>query len=607
MNTYASNPLKTRADLARLASDLIAPLIPCLSPGRARLHLGDTGAVYGPAVAGMEGFSRVLWALVPMLAGKCPEAERYWPLWREGIIHGTDPDHEEYWGDIGPFDQRMVEMAVMGMALCMIPERFYFELPEAARANLYRWLDQINRHDMPRNNWLFFRVLVNIGFIHVGLPADEARLAADLDELETHYCGEGWYYDKPAQRDYYTLWAFHYYGMVYARYMADRDPERAARYVERARLILPRFAAWFDGDGRGLPYGRSLTYRFAQGAFFSACALASVTSSGDAGFNPVGWGELKGLLLRNLRWWMSRPIFDRDGILTIGYGYPNLIFAEGYNAPGSPYWAMKVFAALALEEAHPFWTSEEAPWQPPAVLLDPQARQLVTRDPKNAMVIAYTAGNHAYEHAHEDEKYEKLAYSTAFAFSVVKEAGALRKGACDSMLALRRPGGLWHGRSGFEAFELTEREVRCTWRPIDGVEIETRVVPCGKWHVRSHVVRADCALEAAEGAFAVPCEAPGPRPCEVVPAGRTEATDRAVAHGALGSSGIYALTGYDGGEALQPEPNTNLMHPRTLIPTLHAAIRPGETRLVCAVFASTADEAPETIPEEVLEIAKQCL
>ena len=607
MNIYASNPLKSRADLARLAADMIAPLAERLSPGRARLDLGDTGAVYPPDIAGMEGFSRVLWALVPMLAGNCPEAEVYWPLWREGIIHGTDPAHEEYWGDIGDFDQRMVEMAVMGMALCMIPRRFYFELPEAARLNLYEWLNQINRHEMPQNNWLFFRVLVNVGFMNVGLPADTARLTADMDELETHYCADGWYYDKPAQRDYYTLWAFHYYGMVYARFMSASDPERCARYVERARLMLPRFAAWFDAEGRGLPYGRSLTYRFAQGAFFSACALADVTFEGGAGFDPIGWGELKGLLLRNLRWWMARPIFDRDGILTIGYGYPNLIFAEGYNAPGSPYWAMKVFAALALPEEHPFWQTEEAPYAPPGVLLDEQARQLIARDADNAMAIAYTAGNHAYEHAHEDEKYEKLAYSTAFAFSVVKEAGTLRKGAYDSMLALRRPGGLWHGRSGFDAFELTEREARCTWRPMDGVRVESRVFPCGRWHVRCHIVRSEVALEAAEGAFAVPSEAPGARRCDNIPAARREGPDFAVASGSLGSTGIYALTGYERGEVIIPEPNTNLMAPRTLIPTLHARVAPGEHRLVCAVFAAPGDEAPEAIPEEVLEIAKQCL
>ena len=604
MNRYASNPLKTRADVARLAAGLIAPLTPCLSEGKARLHLGYTGAVYDPAIAGMEGLSRVLWALVPMLAGKCPEAEDYWPLWREGIIHGTDPAHGEYWGDIGPFDQRMVEMAVMGMALCMIPERFYFDLPEDARANLYRWLNQINDYDMPQNNWLFFRVLVNIGFMNVGLPADEARLADDLDNLETHYCADGWYYDKPAQRDYYTLWAFHYYGLVYARYMAEKDPERSARYLERARLILPRFAAWFDGEGRGLPYGRSLTYRFAQGAFFSACALAGVTTDGNGVFPPVGWGELKGLLLRNLRWWMKQPIFDRDGILTIGYGYPNLICAEGYNAPGSPYWAMKVFAVLALPEAHPFWQAEEASYTPPRRLLDEQARQLIVRD--GGMVIAYTAGNHAYEHAHEDEKYEKFAYSTAFGFSVVKEAGTLKKGAYDSMLALRRPGGLWHTRSGFDAFRLTDQETYCVWRPMEGVTVETRVLPIGFWHVRRHVIHAGFPLEAAEGAFTVPSESPGPRPCDAEPTQRTASPDRALAHGRLGSTGVFAVVGYEAGEVIAPEPNTNLMVPRTLIPTLHAKIAPGVTCLTCAVYACDGDFAPESIPEEVLEIAQQC-
>ena len=599
MNKYAKNPLKTREDVLRLALDMIEPLIPCLSPGKARLHLGDTGAAYDGAIAGMEGFSRVLWALVPILAGGCPGADKIWAIWREGILHGTDPDHDEYWGDIGPFDQRMVEMAVMGMALCMIPGRFYYDLPDGARLNLYRWLDQINHYEMPQNNWLFFRVLVNIGFLHVGLPADEGRLRHDLDSLETHYCGDGWYYDKPAQRDYYTLWAFHYYGLVYAKYMSERDPERCARFTERAREIMPRFAAWFDDRGRALPYGRSQTYRFAQGAFWSACALGGVTAEG------LGWGEIKGLLLRNLRWWMSHPIFDRDGILTIGYGYPNLIFTEGYNAPGSPYWAMKVFAVLALPEDHPFWTSEEVNYTPPAVLIDQQARQLVTR--VDDQVISYTAGNHAYEHAHEDEKYEKFAYSTAFGFSVVKEAGTLRKGAFDSMLALRRPGELWHGRSGFEDYALSEEATRCVWRPLNGVRVDTLIVPCGRWHLRRHDITTDTALEAAEGAFAVPAGAPGPRPCDGIQTARLEDENHALAHGPLGTTALFAMEGYARGEVIVPESNTNVMCSRTLLPTLHARLQPGTTRLVCAVYAHTGDDMPETIPEEVLKLAKQCL
>lgn len=600
MNQVRTNPLRTRQDMVNAALQLIQPLTEYLTPGKSRLLLGKTGAFYTEGVAGMEGFSRVLWALVPMLAGKCPEAEPLWELWREGLIHGTDPGHDEYWGDIGPFDQRMVEMAVMGMALCLIPERFYHELTPAQQDNLYRWLDQINQHEMPKNNWQFFRILVNIGFMSVGRPVNETRLRQDLDDMEGHYVSDGWYFDKATQRDYYTLWAFHYYGLVYAKVMEQHEPERAARFRERAQLILPRFACWFDREGRGLPYGRSLTYRFAQSSFFSACALSGVTAE------DVGWGELKGLLLRNMRFWFRQPIFDRDGVLTIGYGYPNLIISEGYNAPGSPYWAMKAFAVLALPPEHPFWQAEEKEYMPPAVFCDEQVRLLLTRDAQNQQVIAYTAGNHAYEHMHEDEKYEKFAYSTKFTFSVVKEASTLSKGCFDSMLVVKGEKDLWHARSGCDTFSLTEKEVAFTWSPVDGVQIQSRIIPVGMWHVRKHVITTDRPLEAAEAAFAVPRDRPGKRLCDVIGTAILAEDTKAVAHGTDGSTAIYGLQGYSRAQVLYPEVNTNLMCSRTVIPTLHASIPAGTTTLVCAVFADAGDAAPAAIPEEVMNIAQSC-
>ena len=252
MNDVRLNPIRTRQDMVTAALQLIRPLTRCFTPGKARLMLGHSGASYDEGIAGMEGFSRALWALVPMLASRCPEAEPLWALWKEGIIHGTDPEHEEYWGNIGPFDQRMVEMAVMGMALCLIPDRFYHELTPAQQENLYRWLDQINQHEMPQNNWQFFRILVNIGFKSVGRPVNEDRLRRDLDDMEGHYVADGWYFDKATQRDYYTLWGFHYYSLVYAKVMDQYDPDRAARFRERARMIAPRFACWFDKEGRAL-------------------------------------------------------------------------------------------------------------------------------------------------------------------------------------------------------------------------------------------------------------------------------------------------------------------------------------------------------------------
>ena len=598
MPDRTNNPLRTRQDLIDAAVGMIKPLVPCLTPGRARLKLGESGAYYSEDVAGMEGFSRVLWALVPMLMGRVPEAEPLWALWKEGLVNGTDPTHPEYWGDIGDCDQRMVEMAVIGTGLCFLPDRFCGELAPAERERLYRWLNQINLHGMPENNWRFFRILVNLGFLKAGLPVSEERLKEDLDLMESHYAGDGWYFDAPTKRDYYTLWGFHFYCLLYAAAMGEKDPERCARFVERAKRIAPRFACWFDREGRGLPYGRSLTYRFCQSSFWAAVLFAEVN------VKDMDVGVIKGFLLRNLRFWLSMPIFDRDGVLTVGYGYPNLCAAEGYNAPGSPYWGMKTFFVLALPEDHPFWQLEEEAYTPPEKFLDEQVRMLICRDRENRQAIAYTAGNHAWEHLHEDEKYEKFAYSTQFAFSVTKEAGNLNKGAFDSMLAVKRMGkDLWHARSGCLNFFLSEDAVSFSWSPMEGVSIRTLLIPWGMWHVRKHVIRTDYPIEAAEGAFSVRKDGPGGRPCERI-AARPEADERhAAAHSPYGSSALFALKGYEQGEVIHTEPNTNLMYPRCVLPTLRACLPPGEHTLLCAVFSDAGDACPLTIPKEVEAIA----
>ena len=590
--------LRTRQDLVQAAVIILRPLTECMTPGKARIYPGPGSAHYGEDVAGMECWSRALWALVPMLAGGCPEAEALWPLWREGLIHGTDPADPEYWGGIGDYDQRMVEMAVIGCGLSFAREYFWEPLDETQRTNLYNWLNQINRYDMPGNNWRFFRILVNIGFRKNGMPADENRLREDMDLMESHYTADGWYFDYPTKRDYYTLWGFHFYSLLYAVLMDREDPERCARLRERAALIAPRFACWFDREGRALPYGRSLTYRFCQSSFWSAAAFAGVECG------SLSPGQMKHLLLGNLRFWLRRPVFDRAGLLTVGYGYPNLCAAEGYNAQGSPYWAMKAFWILALPEGHPFWQAEEEEVSPPERFLDPQVRLLLTRDRENRQVVAYTAGNHAWEHMHEDEKYEKFAYSTQFAFSVAKEESALNRGAYDSMLALKAEGrDLWHVRSGCDRFELAEDRISFTWRPMNGVTVDTVIAPLGMWHVRKHVIRAETALEAAEGAFSVPKDWAGARPCDRIRTANEADAEHAASHGARGTSAIFALRGYTGGEVIHTEPNTNLMEPRCVLPTLHGRVEPGEQTLLCAVFTDAGDHLPDRIPEEVRKLA----
>ncbi|MGZ7236539.1 DUF2264 domain-containing protein, partial [Streptococcus pyogenes] len=75
----------------------------------------------------------------------------------------------------------------------------------------------------------------------------------------------------------------------------------------------------------------------------------------------IPWGQVRGLLAKHLRNWMAQEIFTFDGRLSIGYHYENHVMAEGYNAPGSPYWGLKTFLLLAVAETHPFWRAEPEP------------------------------------------------------------------------------------------------------------------------------------------------------------------------------------------------------------------------------------------------------
>ncbi|MCK8485793.1 DUF2264 domain-containing protein [Paenibacillus sp. MBLB2552] len=571
MNVTFDNPLQTRSDMVKALEQLVSPLRPFYSQGGARLALGRTGVSYPATVAEMEGFSRVLWGLVPLLAGG--GSSELWEIVLDGIRSGTNPEHEEYWGEVADYDQRLVEMAAFGYALALIPEQIWEPLRPVERDRLHRWLNQMNQHPCYDCNWLFFNVLVNVGFRKVGLPYDAVQLERNLDRLDAFYLEDGWYSDGiGGHSDYYVPFAFHYYGLLYARLMEEEDPRRSRVFKERAAAFAGDFLAWFAPDGAALPYGRSLAYRFAQSAFWSALAYAGVE-----GF-PAG--VLKGLVLRNLRWWLNQPIRSSDGLLTVGYAYSNLVMAENYNSPGSPYWALKAFLPLALPEDHPFWTAEELPLpELPAFSIQRPAHLVLARDSASGHVAAFNTGHRGTnEHTHTSAKYEKFAYSTGFGFSVPRAEWGLAQGAYDSMLALSERGeNLYRVRRRNLATSIQDNVLYALWKPWSDVEVRTWVVAGLPWHLRIHRIDTGRSLDAAEGGFALGMET---ELTEWMNAERTAAG----AASPCGASGVQNLLGYETAELIRPNANTNILQPRTVLPTLHTSLKPGVHVLASAVF-----------------------
>jgi hypothetical protein len=566
----SANLLVTKQDMKEAFRQLTEPLKSHYSPGRSRLRIGGSGAgaAYSSAIAEMEGFSRVLWGLVPLLAGG--EDDELWDTCLEGIRNGTDPEHVEYWGNVGDYDQRLVEMAVFGFALSVIPDRIWGPLNEREKSNLYSWLNQINSHLCHDCNWLFFNVLVNMGFRKAGLAYDKAQMERNLARIDEFYLDEGWYSDGVGgHSDYYVPFAIHYYALMYAKLMEEEEPERAARFKERASRFALDFIHWFSPDGSALPYGRSLTYRFAQSAFWSALVYAEVDT-----FPP---GVLKGLILRNLRWWFAQPIFDAEGILSIGYAYPNLLMAENYNAPGSPYWAMKTFLVLALPDHHPFWREEECELPPLAGLSVQQPAHLViSREAATGHVAAFNSGHRTTnEHNHTSAKYEKFVYSTAFGFSVPRSEWGLSQGAFDSMLALSEQDNLFRVRRRSEESRIQDNVLYSRWKPWSNVEVQTWVVAGLPWHIRIHCIKTERSLDAAEGGFALGHQGDQ----------RSENMDQGVqASSSQGRSGIINLLGYRSAELIYPSAYTNLLNSRSVIPTLRTSLEPGTHWLASAVL-----------------------
>ena len=403
-----------------------------------------------------------------------------------------------------------------------------------------------------------------------------------------------------------------------------------------------------DYTGAAILFGRSMTYRFAFAAFWAAAALAKVDL--DA---PLNLSVVKGLLLRHLRWWADKDradMFHADGTLTIGFTYPNMYMAEDYNSPQSPYWCLKSFVILALPETDDFWTVEKeayldfSPWSgEESVALE----ATVVWPPRHIIV------NDAYHHyllssgqsttkpfKGREAKYGKFAYSSAFGFSV-PTGTLLHQTAPDSTLAVQFGDDLWRARSAPQDVRLEKISVgegnkhvtglTSTWRPrchLEDFQIETTLIPPTSsllgWHVRVHRISGASGgrdietVSLVDGGFAIASSAQDGR---FIPELRDGEWDRdgwianssADGGGALvtswaGASGIVDLTdglaepdnGYrslllsSGTGVVRPDPNTNLMASRTLLPLIrHELEFSSGTRckvLVTAVFAVKADE-----------------
>lgn len=572
---FSNNPLMSKKDYEELLKGLTINLMKYFSKGNAYCNLPNFFATeYSDKDLGFETFSRLLWGVGPFSTDNSDD--ELLNKFINGIINGTNKNHEEYWGDINDYDQALAEMPPIALFLYFSKDFFWDKINQKVQTNINNWLLQCNIKKTGNNNWVFFSILVNASLRSIGAEYEETIFEKNFTTIDSFYLGNGWYSDGETGRvDYYASFAFQFYSLMYLMVAKKYDKKRCKLIRERAILFSKSYIYWFSSDGDSIPFGRSLIYRYAQIAFWCALVVTDV--------RPFELGVIKGIINRNLRWWFEKPIFNIDETLSIGYAYPNYLMSESYNGSGSPYWAYKSFIILALDINHEFWKVSEKPLP----VLDskfncPQAKMVFYR--KENHVIAFVNGQSCPGLIHSSAKYSKFAYSNIFGFSIPRSNYNSKLGAYDSTIAISEDDKNFIARGELYNEVSSEEMMISEWKPLRDVKISTILIPGNPWHVRVHKVITKKHIIFQEGGFSIEDNS------KDFPS--TELEIRKIKNGSLilnkdKLSGLFNLSGEEDVDIIELTPNTNLLYPRTKMPLIKWKLKPGKYIIVVALLADT--------------------
>ncbi len=476
-----------------------------------------------------------------------------------------------------PMDQRIVELACELIALAENPGTFWNHLPERCRQAVVEMAERgLDHFTLSINNWNLFAVVTQASLKKLGLPWDRPATESLLTEIDQMYKGEGWYSDGYyRQFDYYVPKEMHAFGLVAGEWLDI--PEWRDRSRERARLFAECFDGWFDHQGRHVPYGRSLCYRYAASSFWSIAAWLGVPG--------LDRGDLIQKAALNIE--ASRNL-GALGIMEIGLAYDLPLLAEPYICAGSAGGGFS-FKILSIPAEDPAWTGGRG-FENDLDRIESVPNLHLQRSNEDGHAVFFNQGSmHPFDFGNHPAKYGKFAYSTRFGFNLSSPAFS----SSDNMLSLSRDGRQWSHRFHFQALPSKGEWLLSRHRPFpDDSEttVTTALAVRGPWHVRLHRIDTPRSVNVREGGFAVDVAMSDG---ELLPSDPGSVFIR----GKNGLSGIVGLLGEwkaEGGTFL---PNVNVFSRKVQVPHLTSTAEPGGHWFAATVYASAKLDMPESIPQ----------
>lgn len=351
-------------DWQHIVSRILQQIYPHFTSGRALIRFANTRpSIYGPLSDCVEGFARTFLLVGFWLHFRTNGRMKFekgqvidWAdIYREGIIHGTDPRYPEYWGEIYQKHQYMVEAASLAIGLYFSRHLIWDTLSTKEQNQIGDWLRHILNFPFEDKNWVLFNVMINSFLKAVDQAYYQDQIDFYLDRYDSYYEADGWYRDGITnQYDYYNPWALHFYPHLWSEMDPDiTRPELVDLFQERSRLFLETFRYFFSSTASHPPFGRSIIYR---------CGLVAAPVMGIwKNFSPLSPGLTRRLCSQSVKFFAENNFFDDDGTIPLGWNEKFVPMAERYSGPASPLWLNKAFSVFLMPENHPFWTTVEEP------------------------------------------------------------------------------------------------------------------------------------------------------------------------------------------------------------------------------------------------------
>ncbi len=579
----------------RQTKRLLDPLAALMRPGRADLAISGPASDHGVQADRLETFARPLVLAAHYLQSSPDPAdpadlafrEKIAAWFRAGLVIGSDAASGHYWGPDASYHQHHVEMGLLTIALQIAPDQLWTPLSPAERDTVAHWLATARGGGIVNNNHLFMSVhiLEFLGKQGYGHRTDRALITAHLNQLETMYRGGGWFEDGINQAyDHYNAYAFHFYGLWWARLHGAIDETRAQRWREWARLFVRDYQYFFAASGEHPAFGRSIMYRFNAINVFGLAAAEGCTD--------VPLGRLRRLCTRNLDFFLARPITQEQGCLAFGFTDRFDDIAEAYSCSGSPYWCAKGLAALLLPPDHAFWHEPEQP-------LPAEEGDFAHAMPVPGLLVRGVGGEVEILNAgsmvsntqlrYGAWKWGKLAYRSGTGFTLASGDFATRW-SLDGGLTQELPDGRNYGRHSTTTVEMDAEHIGYSYGlgfKVDQIStgVETFVWWRAGWVLQVHLVDPRQAAVFRVGGYALPSTSPDLEVDGDAPILTAWATS---GHG----TALQPLLGFDGTEwDLRPDgsqPRRHVLAPYHATPVARTASQthPG----VLAALAWTGSE-----------------